>query len=507
MRKEVFRMERVTYKEAEVTKLEDFNLQIYEGEIMGLVPINNHGRTGFLKLLQNNLPIYDGYIYYNGEKVNSWKGAVQGSNKISVIQAENSLVESMSITDNIFVLRKGFRQEVIRTKLLNRQLKPFLEEIGMKIPVGAKVERLTIFERVVVELLRAVVAGNHLIVLNEIGFWISNEELEKFHEILRHYAKKGCSFLYISPHVEESASICDRLAILLNGHIQRIILKENMADEVLRVYPAGFDRMVRHYLENRRKNTGKKEEIFRWRYYNEDVKKDIFFAVNRGECLVMQIQEKKILQNLVRTMAGDLPLEKGSAVLDGRKTRFINDPRVAVVREFPAKSMIFPELSYMDNLCISLSQKIDSIWNSKRIRKSIRQEYGAVLGDEVFDMQVEELSERQKYQLVYARIFLQKPQIVFCVSPFQGEDLPHRMNIWRILEKVLDQGIALVILSLGLSDALSLADRLLNISSDGTTNEIGREDFSKISYRVPWRHIYDGEKEENKFHEINTGID
>ena len=195
MRKEIFRMERVTYKEAEVTKLEDFNLQIYEGEIMGLVPINNHGRAGLLKLLQNNLSIYDGYIYYNGERVNSWKGAVQGSNKISIIQAENSLVESMSITDNIFVLRKGFRQEIIRTSLLNRQLKPFFEEIGMHIPADVRVERLTVFERVVVELLRAVVAGNHLIVIDEIGVLISNEELEKFYEILRHYTKKGCSFL------------------------------------------------------------------------------------------------------------------------------------------------------------------------------------------------------------------------------------------------------------------------------------------------------------------------
>ena len=73
MRREIFRMERVTYKEAEVTRLEDFNLQIYEGEIMGMVPFNGYGMSDFLELLQTNIPIYDGYIYYNGELVNSWK--------------------------------------------------------------------------------------------------------------------------------------------------------------------------------------------------------------------------------------------------------------------------------------------------------------------------------------------------------------------------------------------------------------------------------------------------
>lgn len=116
MKKEIFRMERVTYKEAEVIRLEDFNLQIYEGEIMGMVPFNGYGMTEFLELLQTNIPIYDGYIYYNGELVNSWKESSGTHNRISIIQAKSSLVESMTVADNVFVMRSGFRQEVIRDK-------------------------------------------------------------------------------------------------------------------------------------------------------------------------------------------------------------------------------------------------------------------------------------------------------------------------------------------------------------------------------------------------------
>ena len=64
MRNEVLRMERVTYKEDEVVKLKDFNLQIFQGEVMGFLPVNSHGKTALLKLLERNLPLYDGYIYY-----------------------------------------------------------------------------------------------------------------------------------------------------------------------------------------------------------------------------------------------------------------------------------------------------------------------------------------------------------------------------------------------------------------------------------------------------------
>ena len=163
MRNEVLRMERVTYKEDEVVKLEDFNLQIFQGEIMGFMPVNSHGKTALLKLLERNLPLYDGYIYYGGEKVNTWKENYKAANRISIIQEKSSLAGNLNIADNIFVLRPGFRQWVIRTKILNRQMEPFLEDIGMDIPLNKDVEKLSTFERIIVELLRAVIMGYHLI--------------------------------------------------------------------------------------------------------------------------------------------------------------------------------------------------------------------------------------------------------------------------------------------------------------------------------------------------------
>ena len=143
MNREIFRMERVTYQENGVTFLKDFNLRIDEGEILGLIPVNGYGLNAFLKLLEVNLPLEDGYVYSRGELINSWKDSKRTRSRISVIGAENRLVETLSVTDNIFVLRKGFRQEIIRTGLLHRQLQPFLEDISMDIPADVPVERLT----------------------------------------------------------------------------------------------------------------------------------------------------------------------------------------------------------------------------------------------------------------------------------------------------------------------------------------------------------------------------
>lgn len=476
MKKEIFRMERVTYKEAEVTRLEDFNLQIYEGEIMGMVPFNGYGMSAFLKLLQTNIPIYDGYIYYNGQLINSWKKSSGTHNRIGIIQAKSSLVESLTIADNVFVMRPGFKQELIRTKLLSRQLKPFLKEIGIEIPADTRIENLSIFQRVVIELLRAVVAGSHLIVLEEIGALISYGELEQLHEIIRHYAAKGFSFLYICPHFEEVNNICDRASMLTNGRIWKVITKEKMSQEVREVYSytLEYDRMIRSHLQKRELNGQKPEELLKWNSYSEFAGKEISFSVYKGEYLAVQIHESRILQEIA-----DILYEE-----------FSGNAKAAVIQESPAISMIFPELDYMDNLCMALSRRMGNLWRNHRIRHNIRQEYGQKLGDEVFEMHVEDLSEKQKYQLVYARVMLQNPQIVFCIKPFKGADLTHRMIIWKLLEEFLEKGITVVDLSLNLSDSLSLADRLLLIQTDGCVREIRKEDFSTVSRQIPWRHLY-----------------
>lgn len=490
MRQELFRMERVTYKEKEMLMLEDFNLQIFQGEIMGMLPVNAYGLASFLKLLRNNLPLYDGYIYYGGEIINSWKGAKRTANRISVIGAQSCLVESLSVSDNIFVLRQGFHQEIIRGRLLKKQLAPFFEDIGVEIPIDAAVGDLSAFERMLVELLRAVTMGHRLIVLNEIGTVISYEELEKFHEILRHYTQKGFTFLYICLHHEEITRVCGRTALFSNGRIQKIIREEEQDAETMRLYTAEYDRMVRSHLESRIKNAPESRELLAFRNISGKNMANLSFSIFEGECLVIQTLENAIFHELKDLLTGDFYPESGEFLLYGRQVDISRSSSIAVIQELPTRTMIFPGLSYMENLCMSLSNRIPSIWMNRRIRSSIRQEYAPILGEDVFYEPVESLNEMQKYRLIYMRILLQKPKLVFCIQPFKGADLPHRMVVWELMEMLLNHGIAVVILSLNLADSLSLADRLLVLERNGKKQEIHRKDFASIPTVAPWLHLY-----------------
>ena len=346
-----------------------------------------------------------------------------------------------------------------------------------------KVERLTVFQRIIVELLRSVVAGNHLIVLEEIGALISDRELEQLHQILHHYAEKGFSFLYISPHFEEEKNFCDRVSFLTNGRIWKVIPKEMMKNQTWEIYDYNhynmeYNQMVRFHLEKREREGTERELYTVWRSFSEAISRNIEFPVYRGEYLAVQIHENKILQEMIEKLQTDI----------------IKDEKAAIIQESPTSSMIFHGLSYMDNLCMSLSRRMGNIWKNNSIRGSIRREYEDILGEEAFDMKVENLSEKQKYQLIYSRVMLQNPQIVYCIKPFKGADLAHRIHIWKLLEMLLDRGITVVDISLNLSDSLSLADRLLRIEHDGTVREIPKENFACVPRNVPWGTFYRGGK-------------
>ena len=100
----------------------------------------------------------------------------------------------------------------------------------------------------------------------------------------------------------------------------------------------------------------------------------------------------------------------------------------------------------------------------------------------MFESQVETLSERRKYQLVYMRIMLQKPRVVFLIQPFMGADMPHRRFIWEMLEQLLDRGIALVLLSVNPLDTWLVAERTLRLSAQGIAEEEGEFEEHKMSY-------------------------
>lgn len=490
MREEILRMERVTYREQGVTLLENFNMTIWAGEILGLVPANHFGLNALVRLLRQNLPLHYGYVYYREKLVNDWRRPVGGVNRISVIRNKSCLAEGLTVADNIFVLRPGFKKRIMQPRILEQQLQPFLRDIGVEISADAYIEELSNFERFVVELLKAVVAGNHLMVLEDISTFISVEELEKLSAILRHYAERGMSFLYIAAHFEEARQVCDSTALMLNGQIIKgFRAKDKAPDPFFLHCTEDFDRHVREQMARRKKPEGNRT-VFKAEGTGCGQVRNLDFSVAGGECLVMQDLDNCMIQELIPVLSGEKPLKEGRLLINGTPLSGYNDRRIAIIQELPVHSMLFTNMSYLDNLCFTLDHRMKGVWGNGHIKKSLRQEYADFLGEDVFDMPVEKLTEWQKYDLIYTRIFLQNPEIVFCVQPFKSAEVSLRIHIMELLERFLGKGIPVVIMAVNLADSLALADRLLRVRKGGSVQEYQRDEFAALPGNTPWLYLY-----------------
>lgn len=508
MKEEILRMDRITYRDQGVTELNHFSLDIDAGEIVGLIPINDTGMAALLKLLRQNLPLHYGYVYYRGRLINHWKQSNLSYNRIGIIESRSGLADDLTVADNVFVLRQGFKKWVIRRKVLNQQLAPFLEETGVGLSAETCARDLSAFPRFITELVKAVVADCRLIVLMEPGSVISDARLDSLQRILRHYAAKGFSFLYVSRHYEEARQICTRAALMVNGQIAKVVSTADTPPEMLQCFGAeAYSQMVRR-LERVKITEAEAAPALALNEVRFGHIAGLNLSVAPGECVVLQDLNNHILHDLIALLSGECAPESGAISVDGQPFGVDRYRDIAVIQQQPTETMLFPDLSYMDNLCFTLDHRMADIWRRRAPRESVRKELGELLGDDVFDTPVEALTQKEKYDLVYTRILLQRPRAAICVQPFMRADVEQRMLIWKLMERMLEKGTAVVILAVNLADSLSLADRLIRIR-DGKVQAIyTRENFASLPPSAPWHDFWasEGTRAENPTpHEI--GID
>ncbi|MCR4891236.1 MAG: hypothetical protein K5989_03510 [Lachnospiraceae bacterium] len=461
MRREILRFSRVTYKEDDKVVLRDFELDILEGEIMGLIPLNAYGLDAFLDILRYNSPIYFGDIYYMGSHVNSWQDMKRLPNKITVIDDHNSLVAGQDLLTNIFLIGNGSDQFIIRKDKLEKKLIPYLQDIGENISPYKNAEDLSSFERVVVELIRAVISGHKLIVLKELDSYIGENWADRMYEIISHYRERGISFLIISGNFDRMKNLCDRTAFMSNGKILNILEKDRM-DTLAKENSSGWMKKYRKDVFKEKDPDMDWEQVLTIKDISGRYISNTDLVINKGEYLVLYASDKQALDELSGFLFGQLGGEKKGR-LKGKEISLIGHRKLAFLKENADESMLFPEMSYMDNLLFNLDQWIEPRWGRKGIFKSVRQEFSGILGPDVFEKKVDSLTQRERITLIYARVFLQRPEVLFCVNPFKDADIAMRLLISELHALLNSKGIAIVSLTMNTGDTFPLADRILRL--------------------------------------------
>jgi len=473
------RVENLTHRVNGVEVLSHFNLNIFSGEIMGLLSPDSQGKAELVGLICENSPVHYGRLYYMGQLVNSHRSVTVTRNNVAVIDREHRLVDDLTAAENIFVLGKSSGGFIIDRRTLCRQMKLYAGEFSVELDCEKTVRQMSAFERCAVELIRAKAAGARLLVAGDISGLLSANDLPRFQDMLRRYVSDGSSVLYICGRREESFRVCDRVALMEGGRAVSVVDRR------------GFDKapalpdFARSDFSPRRAGCGGGALVFDG--VTTDNLDGLSFSVGRGECVALLDLSRSALGDVAGLIAGELSPRAGGVSAAGRPPagKKAGAPAgrrrtVEFIPDNPVKKALFPELSYLENLCYPLGEDKPFIWRSARFLKSIAADYERLAGRDVYETDISRLSAESLYKLVYYRAHLKNPELVVCLQPFSGADTHLRRTILELIEQLLERGIAVLLLLADISDGLAAANRVIILRDGRQLRECGPGEFGRL---------------------------
>ena len=459
--------------------LNHLSMQIFEGEIYGILCLENHGIEQMVELICCNRPIQYGQVFFKEELVNSKEGNGPRRNQVALIGRESRLINDLTLADNLFVIRSRFKKFVVPKRILQEQTLRILSTLNIQIEPSILVKELKNFERLIVEIMQAMVKGSRLIILFNISDMLNSEELSRFHHLIHELTQKGYTFLYIYNHHEVLETICDRIAVFKDGHIEKVI--ESPAEEIakaIRIFARdSHEKMVT--FGAREENDAKKiKSIVELEKVELENIRDLSFSIHSGETVLLLDHSNRILDELMelfgqirKPVSGNLKVFNEEC---GRKGR------IGLIQRDPTRSMLFWEMSFWDNLCFSLMHKVPFFWQKRHLQENVISEFRKDLGNLLDEPDLYNLSTKDLYTLVYYRYLISKPSLVVCLQPLSGEDVYLRTHILQLMGKLRNCGIAVLILNTELYDTLYLVDRLIQVKQGRVISEHTRSDFDEV---------------------------
>lgn len=160
MKEEILRIENVSKEIEGNIYLDNINFQVFKGEIMGLIPLNNHGKSHLIQLISQNISIDFGRIYFDEKLVNNYEYSNMTNNKVYLIDKQVKLIESLKVIDTIYVINHEFDNYVINEKKLKEKTDALFKEIGINIQSNQYISELTLYEKTLVEMVNRRIVGN-----------------------------------------------------------------------------------------------------------------------------------------------------------------------------------------------------------------------------------------------------------------------------------------------------------------------------------------------------------
>lgn len=467
----ILRMDEISKSFPGVQALDNVSFELRKGEVHALVGENGAGKTTLMNVLNGMVQKDKGEIMLHDREV-ALRTPFDARNKgVSFIHQELELVPNLTVKENIFLgqePRKGL-WKLIDWRLMEQQTADFLEKLGIRVDPNEEVSHLKIAEQQLVEVAKALHLQAKIIVMDEPTSSLSDDDVKNLFRIIRDLKKHGFSVIYVSHVMDEIFEISDRITVLRGGHYIGTEITEQTSQEKI------FQMIVGKEVEKRyiRENVQKEDVVLQVKGVSTDFVQDIHFKLQRGELLGVAGLVGSGRTELLEALFGVNEMIAGEILVHGREV-MIKDPASAIesgfyyISENRRDKGIFPTLNVTKNVGVSTMHQHLSAWG---IENSSERNVVTELVDRLniktpnLEQLVANLSGGNQQKVILARGLKSKPVIVMLNEPTRGIDIGAKVEIYRLLNHLKEEGLGIMMASSELPEIMGISDRIMVMSA------------------------------------------
>ncbi len=470
-----------------VQAVRDVSFEAQAGEILALVGENGAGKSTLMNILSGAIPADKGKIYLDGQEVviDSPRRALELG--ITMIHQELALIPQMSVGQNIYLGREPRRRGMkmmIDWKKLYQEAQETLDRLGLEISARAIVQDLTIAQRQMVEIAKALSYNARLIVLDEPTSALSERETETLFGLMRSLREKGVTLIFISHRLEEVFAIADRIAVMRDGQLVGVRPAQEVSREEVVQMMVG--RELKEFFPKSEVPRGKIVLSARGLKRGKNLK-GVDIDLYAGEIVGVAGLVGSGRSELARALFGADRLDEGEILLEGRVIHLRN-PQDAIrlgigfVPEDRKAQGLFLGQSVRSNVVISLLDRL-SQFGLIRFRQAEEIVNGMIqqlnIKTPSFRQRVRNLSGGNQQKVVIARWMSLNPKVLILDEPTRGVDVAAKAEIHALMSNLAAQGVAIMMVSSELPEILGVSDRILVMREGEIVAEFPRKDATQ----------------------------
>lgn len=444
----------------------DFDLQ--PGELRGLVGKNGAGKSTLVNVLTGVYAADGGALRVRGQPVIHWDTTAASRHGIQCVHQHVQLVPPLTIAENIFcghlpVSRSGF----VDWNRVFRESDERLRQLGLQIDVRRKVEGLSVAERQIIEIAKALFADAQVIVLDEATAPLPKNEVQMLFSFVRRQRERGVAFIYISHYLEEIFELCDSVTVMRDGrnignHAVRDLTQAELIRLISGVQLDAFTRL-------RNSITGPAMlELHGLQRSGAYTALDL--TVHRGEIVGITGLEGSGKDALARGLFGLEPMGEGEVLLEDKPYRAA-DPRQALdqgVAYLPRDRHGYGIVGLRpvrENVTLPILRKLlgaAGLLSGPKERSLVQQLIDKLnVKTPSQEQPVEFLSGGNQQKVVFAKLSSTRPKVLLLDEPTQGVDVQAKVEILKIVDQLAREGSAIMVIAEDIRELLDISDRIL----------------------------------------------